>query len=115
MIEFGFRVIIWRIMEIEESVHPPQSPLNKLTPVFLCVGPFIDDKMTSQHCQSVVDPRATVEWFHNKKNSKKSNLPVKMKKTQQNLWVFWTNAMLLSITFLAWRVATEDKQRRLIG
>ena len=72
-------------MEVAESARSPRSPLNKLTLVFLCVCPLIDDKMTSQHCQSVVDPPATVEWFHNNKNSKKSNLPVKIKKTQQNL------------------------------
>ena len=72
-------------MQIEESVHPPRSPKNKLTPVFLCVCPLIDDEMTSQHRRSVVDPRAAGEWFNNNKNSKKSNLSVKMKKTQQNL------------------------------
>ena len=72
-------------MQIDESVHPSRSPKNKLTPVFLCVCPLIDDKMKSQHRRRIVDPRAAGEWFHNNKNSKKSNLPVKMKKTEQNL------------------------------
>ena len=69
-------------MQIEESVHPPRSPKNKLTPIFLCVCTLIDDEMTSQHRPSTVDPRAAGEWFHNNKNPNKSNLPVKMKKTK---------------------------------
>ena len=100
------------------------SLINKLTPVFLCVGTQASGStttLTMLRRHFIINKRTDTQknWrqfvFYNNKSSEKSNFPVKMKKTQQNLWLIYISAMLLSITFLAWWLATEDKQRSFIG
>ena len=74
---------------------------NKLTPVsvsvLLSTIKWCDVSEQERHIKTL----ASI-CFYNNKSSEMSNLLVKMKKTQQNAWLFKNSTMLLSMTFLAW-------------
>ena len=52
-----------RYIYLSDSV---ERTLNKLTSVFLCVCPLIDDKLRHNIVKVTVEPRAAGEWFRSK-------------------------------------------------
>ena len=57
---------------------------NKLTSVFSCICPLIDDKFR-HNIVSVVDPRATGEWIYNKLTMLGQNLSSIREQTHKKL------------------------------
>ena len=55
------------------------------------------------------------KWVDPQQKLEKAELPVKMKKAHQNLCLFCTSAMSLSISFLAWWLAPEAKYTTLLN
>ena len=107
---YRMEILLWGNMHM-------YAQFNKLTRSFI-VCPLIDDEMMSwitlsKCCGSMsrrqVDPQQTC--FSQITKARKSQiLPVKMKKTQENLWLLKTSGMVLSILFSPgdWSLMTSN-------